>query len=402
MEDNEANSGYNIADFQRYKQGSMSAKDQHAFEKKCMEDPFVADAYEGYLLLAEKNIDAANHFQALEDKLDTLTIRETRKIAAIWYYSSAAILIFGVGLSLIAYFKSDMITKPTQIVVAAKENTTLQATDNENYSANESESSQKQFQVSKSRRKPQVSSPEPDSDRIAAIDVPPHELSATDGIVNLESEAQRSPSLTSDFQNFGLRRAVSTGKQLNITGKVIHDGAFVSGVRVTNSGVSVVSDEGGRFSVPGNPGDSVFLSMIGFEPKKLRVTKTELGTLSLSADTNLLSEVSVGYGKRVEKTAEHGSQARPNSVGAEPKNGWREYEKYLKESAKSEAGQGSVSISFIVSETGDLSDFETQGNSGLFEAAKRIVRNGPAWLPASVNGAGYADRIHLTLQFGVK
>ena len=39
---------YNQQDIQRYLQKQMSAQEMHAFEKALMDDPFLADALEGY------------------------------------------------------------------------------------------------------------------------------------------------------------------------------------------------------------------------------------------------------------------------------------------------------------------------------------------------------------------
>src|SRR5690349_673466 len=39
---------YSLADIQRYLQGGMSAKEMHDLERAALEDPFLADALEGY------------------------------------------------------------------------------------------------------------------------------------------------------------------------------------------------------------------------------------------------------------------------------------------------------------------------------------------------------------------
>ena len=43
------NKEYTAADIERYHAGSMPAEQMHALEKAAMEDPFLADALEGYL-----------------------------------------------------------------------------------------------------------------------------------------------------------------------------------------------------------------------------------------------------------------------------------------------------------------------------------------------------------------
>ena len=42
------NNGFTAGDFERYHNGSMSPLEMHQLEKAAMEDPFLADALEGY------------------------------------------------------------------------------------------------------------------------------------------------------------------------------------------------------------------------------------------------------------------------------------------------------------------------------------------------------------------
>ena len=44
-----SNNNYTAADFERYHAGKMSAAEMHALEKAAMEDPFLADALEGFV-----------------------------------------------------------------------------------------------------------------------------------------------------------------------------------------------------------------------------------------------------------------------------------------------------------------------------------------------------------------
>ena len=48
MTDNNSHINYSAADIEKYWKGQLSAADQHAMEKAALEDPFLADAMEGY------------------------------------------------------------------------------------------------------------------------------------------------------------------------------------------------------------------------------------------------------------------------------------------------------------------------------------------------------------------
>ena len=48
MKDNSNHITYSAADIEKYWKGQLSAAEQHAMEKAALEDPFLADAMEGY------------------------------------------------------------------------------------------------------------------------------------------------------------------------------------------------------------------------------------------------------------------------------------------------------------------------------------------------------------------
>ncbi len=53
MTSSSKNKIYNAADFERYHAGKMTPAEMHALEKAAMEDPFLADALQGYSLIAQ-------------------------------------------------------------------------------------------------------------------------------------------------------------------------------------------------------------------------------------------------------------------------------------------------------------------------------------------------------------
>jgi len=92
--------GFTAADIEKYWKGKLSAAEMHAIEKAAMDDPFLADALEGY-----KNIDLG------EAGLDSLNERLDKRVGAVvpflnlkrkrftWVRAAAAIIIIvGVGL----------------------------------------------------------------------------------------------------------------------------------------------------------------------------------------------------------------------------------------------------------------------------------------------------------------
>jgi TonB family protein len=91
---------YTAADIEKYWKGTLSAAEMHAMEKAAMDDPFLADALEGY-----KNINLADAgLDSLKDRLDKrvgafVPVLNLKRKRFTWVRAAAAIIIIvGVGL----------------------------------------------------------------------------------------------------------------------------------------------------------------------------------------------------------------------------------------------------------------------------------------------------------------
>ena len=91
---------YTAADIQKYWNGKLSAAEMHAMEKAAMDDPFLADALEGY-----KNVNVANAgLDSLKDRLDKrvgafVPVLNLKRKQLTWIRAAAAIIIIvGAGL----------------------------------------------------------------------------------------------------------------------------------------------------------------------------------------------------------------------------------------------------------------------------------------------------------------
>jgi len=91
---------YTAADIEKYWKGTLNTTEMHAMEKAAMDDPFLADALEGY-----KNINLADAgLDSLKEKLDKrvgafVPILNLKRKRFTWIRAAAAIIIIvGVGL----------------------------------------------------------------------------------------------------------------------------------------------------------------------------------------------------------------------------------------------------------------------------------------------------------------
>ncbi len=65
------NSGFTASDIERYHSGKMPVQERHALEKAALDDPFLADALEGYAFTQTPTADLAAILARLDEKPDT-------------------------------------------------------------------------------------------------------------------------------------------------------------------------------------------------------------------------------------------------------------------------------------------------------------------------------------------
>jgi hypothetical protein len=64
------NKGFTASDIERYYSGKMSPQERHALEKAALDDPFLADALEGYAFTSRPSVDISKIQSRLDKKLD--------------------------------------------------------------------------------------------------------------------------------------------------------------------------------------------------------------------------------------------------------------------------------------------------------------------------------------------
>ena len=100
MNDQHTYGNYNGDDIRRYLEGKMSPEEMHRIEKAALDDPFLADAMEGYQLSGTGTI--KEDLDELRSRLTEKT-RETGKNWFVWW-RIAAMLVLVLGASIAAWY----------------------------------------------------------------------------------------------------------------------------------------------------------------------------------------------------------------------------------------------------------------------------------------------------------
>ena len=119
---------YSFEDIQRYLKGKMSAAEMHDIEKAALQDPFLADALEGFhdadLATAQQHLNEINASLIKEKKASKVVAFNKR---SQWLNVAALIIVLaGIGIAASYFFRSsNQQTKVAQIKTAPAKNEVL-------------------------------------------------------------------------------------------------------------------------------------------------------------------------------------------------------------------------------------------------------------------------------------
>jgi TonB family protein len=99
------NSGFTASDIERYHSGKMSPQERHALEKAALDDPFLADALEGYAFASTPAADLQSIQSRLNEKLNRKKV--VPFFSTYKWMSVAAIIVVLAGAGWFAYKASN-------------------------------------------------------------------------------------------------------------------------------------------------------------------------------------------------------------------------------------------------------------------------------------------------------
>ncbi len=436
MSDNNNHITYSAADIEKYWKGQLSAAEQHAMEKAALEDPFLADAMEGYELSAASNpaVIAAD-ITELEKRLAE-RVAEKKKAAVIpfgwWQIAAMLVVIAGAGWLYITVTNKNKqentaTVKNEQVQELKKDNAAPVTADSANTSITGiMDSSQGSLAINKRKTtaagesKPGFIQPEYKKDAPPAAsttndtattatseeevvaannDALEKKAAAAPPIARKETQKsvadpgwQRSTDLAINddkAQNKALNGRANYQPANTFNGNLLDQSkkpvanAFI---QIPNLNVTTQTDKKGYFSF--KAADSVLTVSIasdGFETQNLRLhDSATLNQIILKPSPAALNEVVVqtnGAEKRKKSARE---EISIKILDAEPAIGWDKYREYLDKNKKVDEVNknihGSVVVSFTVRNR-SLNNFSIEQSleEALDEEAIRLIKTGPSW-----------------------
>ncbi|UYI62166.1 MAG: carboxypeptidase-like regulatory domain-containing protein [Bacteroides ovatus] len=402
-----------------YIRGLRKGKEAHRLEKESMQDPFLADAMDGY------NQVEGNHEQRIEKLRMQVSAHSAKKkntYAITW--SIAACLIIGFGISSYFLFLKKSMTDevfiaeesvstklaepaapPTPAIPATptvpatpQKEIALATTKVKTDSTPVSEITARQANKKDMIARIQATSQPQQGVLVATVPVMEEvseETAALQEVVatmdTFESESDKKMKLA--------KVATILPQNNMIKGRVTNEkGEPLIGASVTYKGTNIgtITNMNGEFSlVKKDDKKRLTAQFIGYDPVEIRVDTSRTMLIAMNENKQTLNEVVVvGYGaKKNKKSTTLGSVVKveeqaEKEITPQPVIGKRSYQKYLKENLVRPADEkcaqvkGKVVLTFLVNKEGR--PFYIKVKESLCESADkeaiRLIQEGPDWI----------------------
>ncbi|WP_270604880.1 carboxypeptidase-like regulatory domain-containing protein [Bacteroides ovatus] len=401
-----------------YIRGLRKGKEAHRLEKESMQDPFLADAMDGY------NQVEGNHEQRIEKLRMQVSAHSAKKkntYAITW--SIAACLIIGFGISSYFLFLKKSMTDevfiaeesvstklaepaapPTPAIPATptvpatpQKEIALATTKVKTDSTPISEITARQADKKDMIAKIQTTS-QPQGAPVAAV--PMMEEVSEETAALQEVVATMDTSESESDKKMKLAKVAAVLPQNNmIKGRVTDKkGEPIIGASVAYKGTNIgtITNMNGEFSlVKKDDKKRLTAQFIGYDPVEIRVDTSRTMLIAMNENKQALNEVVVvGYGAKKKKksvtagTVVKGDEQANKDITPQPVIGKRNYQKYLKENLvrptdeKCAQVKGKVILTFLVNKEGR--PFYIKVKESLCESADkeaiRLIQEGPDWV----------------------
>jgi TonB family protein len=377
-------------DIERYLGNRMTAAERHAFEKRALSDPFLAEA-----------IDGAQSVKAEDFSSDVNVLRERINIPA---KSPVAVALGWLIWNPKA--PTEIQTSPEASGPAVVDTVSQAAAEAK---AAETSIAAKDEKTSQPDREPDAIEP------VASIKPESASGAATSPTEPSPVAEAKEEAIPEEPQQESRKAAASPMAKRSaapdqvVTGKVIEaeDGIPLGNVTVKDAETQLETRTrgDGSYSLPVKSEKPVLqYSFPGLQSVEQRASNDMSADVRLSDDLGQRSEVIAFPPDNWALSSSDDLQL------ATPRAGIEAYQVYLEDNikvpsaARSAGVSGKVTVSFTVDPSGGIKDLEViKGlGHGCDEEAIRLVRSGPAWRPATYRKAPVASTVWIKLEFPAK
>jgi len=439
-----------ISQIKKYLQGGLDNRAMHELERRALDDPFLADALEGFEKAGtqqQKNLDDLS--QRLQGRVDKKVIR-----VIPWARLSIAasvLIIIGVGIWLVTRNKTEKpnlvaatikTEKPVQPAISTPSSLASPVTTDTTSKAkvgttratpgNEAEKPPSLAELTTANKQPGAGAAGAKSDTStfsASVAPTPAAVYKSAPVANADKaqykSAEKQPLNEVIVQDDNKQAGYLSSKQVakaapgnpetqlqghvegldvqpahkTLTGYITsaNGGQPLIGavVKLAGANFGAVTDANGKFVLHDVPEKkNLVVNYLGYNSKQVKVNASDSINVALEPAGNALAEVTIANPDA--SKAKGGSYA---SSAAHPSAGWKAFTDYLNRNAVLTDGEtGNVELSFMVDGKGGLSDFKIikSLNTTADQKAIDLITNGPGW---AGNIDGLPHEVKVTVKF---
>jgi hypothetical protein len=440
MSDKEKNIIYTARDIEQYLAGNLTPRQMHAMEKAALNDPFLAEAMEGYEAMQNKEWN--NHLVALREEITNkgtvAKVIPLHKSKNNWWKAAAAVIIIGGGATFAVLFnntkKEDTSNpqiaqaKTTEIdSVLLSENTqSASATENLNPSASATIEDKKTLPGSLAKLNepvktddkyianpagpqlkpvtPSAATTTPENDNVIASAPPLNNNPSASGnnadlAKEMNAESSKSAAKQNDDEFLNRQRSQASAKKeavLNnfFTAQIVasdNSPLPFTNISIKKENFGTYADAKGMVRLVST--DSVLqveVKSVGYQAKTFALRRNQAQTkIILQEDeTAFRDKTVIGNADMAgNKRSRRATLLKDSVVNVEPADGWDNYNTYvannldIPESKLKGDLHGEVELTFDVKSNGTISNIRVNKSLGAEydEAAKRLILEGPQW-----------------------
>ncbi len=390
----EKNKIYSAADFQRYHSGTMPANEMNELEKAALEDPFLADALEGYV----NTTSFENDIEELRERLNKRKKKTVFSISSItksgwWRIAALFVVVAGAG-----YFfyrinysgKENLITKNDSKSLTEKTNSA--ALSNTDSVAENNDVAFENHQVRRFEEKQKTTLPVvPKTDEQI--------------LANKEKSNHRSDvaiQSKKDFAYSEINKIEATGKQNDSSGLPKEK---ITGENDVPGASAAIKDKKNKEVLTDSTGESLLASAdsnatvtaTGYESKKIKLKRNEQQAIAINKNNanDAVSNSSKQEIKKEPSTPLNELQGKVAGVNITPLSNNKDFDQYIKDSTSPvynedhELQKGEVELSFTINKLHRPENIKVIRSSckACEEEAIRLLKKGPDW-PGRKNKPG--------------
>lgn len=400
---------YTAADFERYYNGSMPDAEMYALEKAALEDPFLADALDGYQFTATPSQDV------LELASQIPPAKEEKKQAVVAGFKTAwlriaavLVLVFGIGYMVL---KTDRNNEPVKTLAANDTKAFISPAEN-NYNTLPADTTTTANSIIAHDIATEDKATLPSSNgtvqtvtntfKQMPAAAPSNDYAYTPSVAEdaklRQQEKDASVAKEKSGSELVKRMYQKPGQKYFLEGKVTDDaGSPVPFATISGSNNTVTtSDMNGNFSL--QYPDSLMLANIsatGYAAVNQNFNLNTQQNITLRKENNNLSEVVVtaagvqrskkdlGYSTKAVSSDQ--LQGKVSGLNIQPVDGMERYDQYIdsarNRSIPAKASTGEVALSFKVNKKGEPIAIKVEKSlSPAHDAeATRLLKEGPKW-----------------------